>query len=391
MTDGPTTKPIPDDAVVRRQVILGVVAGIVFVAILVAGSWLIFGRTRESAPRRRDFQPAQVTTATPSVEPTVTEEPTETAEATDTAQPDDADKTPEKTKPKIAFRLGKTIYVANEDGSEAEALSTSSEGFYAISPDWTKVAWVDKGTHQLMIKAVDGGEPFVAGNVADVRPVWFADSSAVLFRRLDTAESLAPQVLRVPADGGTSIVTGTGVLMAAGPEGTLVIGPQATEGVAARRVEIIRNVTRTPFQAPGNVSGIAAGKDSVLVAVHEPTDAVGIWEVSFDGGVVRRILKGLPAGQTGSIANLTLSPSGKVLAFAAIGDDGYSRMFTMPVAGGTPKALSLRRDAYPLGWTSDGKSILFIEGNQVQGESTALLRVHPDGTSRFMIVSGAKL
>ena len=78
------------------------------------------------------------------------------------------------------------------------------------------------------------------------------------------------------------------------------------------------------------------------------------------------------------------------LLYAAESDDGYSRMWLVPTAGGTPFALSSRRDNYPLQWSVSGKEILFIEGNAFQGESTALYHVSPTGSRRLLLVSGRR-
>ena len=66
-------------------------------------------------------------------------------------------------------------------------------------------------------------------------------------------------------------------------------------------------------------------------------------------------------------------------------------MFAMQPSGGRPVKLSILRDDYILGWTSDGTEILFIEGNQLQGEPTRLMAVRPDGSKRRVVIDGAGL
>ncbi|MDP2400994.1 MAG: hypothetical protein Q8M66_03365, partial [Actinomycetota bacterium] len=109
----------------------------------------------------------------------------------------------------------------------------------------------------------------------------------------------------------------------------------------------------------------------------------------YDGTSDRRLV-GPPATQRPfAYGHLTLSPNAEYLLFAEVGDDGYSRAFVAPVTGGSVRALTVRRDTYPVGWSADGSRIFFIEGNAFQGESTALMSVRPDGTGRRVIVEGA--
>jgi hypothetical protein len=95
------------------------------------------------------------------------------------------------------------------------------------------------------------------------------------------------------------------------------------------------------------------------------------------------------SAKAATFGTLMLSPDATRLLYTAESDDGFSRMWIGPAAGGKALSLSPRRDAYPMQWTADGGGILFIEGNAFQGEETALWRVRPDGTRRVMIVSGA--
>lgn len=57
------------------------------------------------------------------------------------------------------------------------------------------------------------------------------------------------------------------------------------------------------------------------------------------------------------------SPDGKTLAFSA-SYDGIEEVYTMPVEGGAPRRITHRCDyAWPLGWTPDGKGILYRTRN----------------------------
>jgi Tol biopolymer transport system component len=92
-----------------------------------------------------------------------------------------------------------------------------------------------------------------------------------------------------------------------------------------------------------------------------------------------------------AFAGLTLSPDGKWLVYAETGDDGYSRLFAVPAAGGAPVTLSPRYDGYALSWSADGTELFFVEGNAIQGEATRVSAVHPDGTAHRIVVEGGGL
>nr|MDA3936358.1 hypothetical protein [Actinomycetota bacterium] len=133
---------------------------------------------------------------------------------------------------------------------------------------------------------------------------------------------------------------------------------------------------------------IAASCSVVMAREHDAAIRVGTVE-DVEGA---RLL-GAPTspGFMVGYGEVLLSPDSRWIAYTAAGDDGYSRLFTIPTAGGTSRELSTRRDAYPVRWSSDGEYLLFIEGNAWHGEDTRLLRVRPDGTGRQTLVEGAGL
>jgi hypothetical protein len=73
------------------------------------------------------------------------------------------------------------------------------------------------------------------------------------------------------------------------------------------------------------------------------------------------------------------------------GDDGYSRISVADTAAHKITSISTRSDVYPIRWTLDGTSILYIFGNAIQNQSTSLYRMKPDGSSKTVILAGAGL
>ena len=104
------------------------------------------------------------------------------------------------------------------------------------------------------------------------------------------------------------------------------------------------------------------------------TYAGDLWSVARDGGVATRL-----TGGTGNETEAAISPDGSTLAFS--GEyDGNVDVFTMPVAGGTPKRITYHPDAdRVVGWTPDGSRILFRSNRESFSRFTQLYTVASAG------------
>jgi hypothetical protein len=111
--------------------------------------------------------------------------------------------------------------------------------------------------------------------------------------------------------------------------------------------------------------------------------------VNLDGAQDRVLVASPATSMASAFADLGLSPDATRLVYAEWGDDQYSRVFVLPVAGGAAQSLSSRRDSYTLTWGSTGEDLFLIEGNAYQGEPTSLITVKPDGTGRRLVIEGA--
>jgi WD40 repeat protein len=295
----------------------------------------------------------------------------------------------------VAYRLGAAIWVAGGDGSDPrKVVDASPADAYALSPDGTALALVRTGT--LRIVEVDSGSYAEVGPAATDCLVWSPDSEWLAYQddrsgALALADRTGSKVRELTA-GSQPDFDRTGDAMiyvpdpSSGPSGPR-LAIASTEGGEIAYLTVPLPLADATWDgdvlcyalqaAPGPGSEIRRA----TVAGPDDEDASGSRLVSAPHGV------GFTVGYTG----LALSPDGKMLAYAASGDDGFSRLYVVPVAGGTPKELSIRRDAYPLRWSADGAYILFIEGNQWHGEDTRLMRVRPDGMGREVLVDGAGL
>jgi len=288
---------------------------------------------------------------------------------------------------KIAFRLGRSLYVANADGTGAVAMK-NADAVYSLAPDGTALAVVRGG--KLILEPVSAGTAAVVGAAELVSPVWLSDSSALLFVRAG-AEGV-PQVWRVKRDGtGAALVSG-GVAMAASPDGTklALLGTEDEAQPAGITVLGPGASKRVVTVAGGTPVAVAVSGDALFVSTLSPTGVASIRRSALDGSGSRELVGPMTAdGKGTAYGRLLLSPDGRSLAYTADGDDGYSRIWVVPAGGGSPRQVTSRRDGYLVGWSSDSRSVFFFEGNSFQGETSALWRADPDGSHRRMLVSGA--
>jgi len=79
-----------------------------------------------------------------------------------------------------------------------------------------------------------------------------------------------------------------------------------------------------------------------------------MWTIPATGGIARRLTANL-----GEVSDPMLSPDGQLLAFTGR-DEGETEVYCMPATGGQAKRLTyLGVTSTPVGWTRDGKSIIF--------------------------------
>lgn len=382
------TAPIPDEMSQRKRIALIVAGSVVAVALVTLGAWVAM-RPRTAPVVRRTFTPAEETTASgPATSSAVASALAGegTSGSVGPGSGTDASATIARN-PKIVFRLGRSLYVANEDGTGAVGLKVT-EAEYALSPDGAYLAVIRGG--KLVIIVVATGKSVVVGSAELVSPVWTPDSSAVLFVRAGTDG--VPAVWRVVRRGGTPARVAAGQGVAISPDGRVLALLPTEADSGSPHVTVI-----TAGSAPASIAVSGGGpiacslsNTRLYVSTLSPEGTTAIWCSALDGSGRRELVGAIPAGgKAATYGRLLLSPNGTILTYTADGDDGYSRIWVVPVAGGSPRQVTSRRDGYPLGWTADGADILFFEGNSFQGEPSALWRSSPDGANRHMIVSGA--
>lgn len=105
-----------------------------------------------------------------------------------------------------------------------------------------------------------------------------------------------------------------------------------------------------------------------------------LWLASIRSGVARRV-----TSHSGTETNAHFSPDGATIAFDAQYDGGTD-VYTMPVEGGTPQRLSYDpRGARVVGWTPDGKFVLFLSRRQNPENRSRLWKVSAGGGLPVML------
>jgi len=129
-------------------------------------------------------------------------------------------------------------------------------------------------------------------------------------------------------------------------------------------------------------SGMAmAAEDAPLLATEPTINKTEIvfvyggylWSVPRGGGEARQLTTG------GHESSPAFSPDGEWVAFA--GEyDGNRDVYVMRASGGEPKRLTWHpaQDA-PVGWTRDGKRILFVSTRDAYADITRLYTVPAEG------------
>lgn len=293
--------------------------------------------------------------------------------------------------PRIAYRFEFAVWVSAEDGSGAMRVAGPTAGQYALSPDGARLAWVDRSTGILTVTGIGEADPREVAPAHDLEPVWSPDADSVVYTAVD-ASGLALYRVKL-ADEGPGEPLGAGHSPSVSPDGATVAlivsaspgqpGPIVVAGPGAnqRRTLPISSATSVIWGGDGFIyvaAGSLPGQDRVMTC-------------TIDGSRPRELAGPVAGEKPASIGRLKLSPDGVWLLYAASGDDGYSRAYTLRLSDRTRTSLSARRDTYPLAWSADGSRVFIIEGNEWQGESTALVSVKSDGTEWTVLVPGAGL
>lgn len=293
----------------------------------------------------------------------------------------------------VAYRKDGGVWVATESGEDPKRVFASTQGPYALSPDARTLAVVDGASQTLSLIDVAGGSAVMVGKAVPDRPSWAADSSFVVYTSQPPG-SHDTEVDRVNRDGSGRVSLGAGYGGRVAPDGS-VVAISASRTADGTPLEVISGGQATLIGEKLSPNAIApmvgrivfadAGGVIVSGAARQPS----IRSIYPDGSGMRTLVPRPSVGEGVFFGDLMPSPDGVWIVYAETGDDGYSRLFAMKASGGAAHPLSLRRDAYIMGWSADSTEIVFVEGNAAQEEPTKLMAMRPDGSGRRTIIDGA--
>lgn len=308
-------------------------------------------------------------------------------------------------KPVIAFRRDGALWICAESGADAKKVADAKKGTFALSPDAATLAYVDPDTRSLHLVDLASGKAVRVGSAENASLCWAPGSEFVLYTAKSPTRYEVRKTLR-DGRGDTVLGVGHSPHVSGGGSGLTWIAdsPYGQPGM----------VTTTLFTATRPSSRLGAplateaafAVDGVVVSVGGAPGTARIITMAHDGALVMnegssREIVGAPSGaRPVSYAHLCASPAtqsgssssaGRYLAYAEVGDDGYSRSYIYDSVEGRSVALSMRKDTYPLCWSADGKRLFVVEGNAFQGEATAIVSTLPDGMGRVTVVQGGGL
>lgn len=330
--------------------------------------------------------------------PTGSPEPTGTTTSSPGATPSIAGTSstePIVRAPVVAVRRDGAVWTCDEAGGGLNRLVASPGGPFALSPDGRTLALVDAASRTLSLVDVASGGVTVVGTALLEAPSWSPDSAfAVYSAQAPTGHDSV--VKRVAAAGSARSTVGGGAMPRVAEDGRIVAVstsrasgdvPIVVFGPAGSHLIGTHIVTNAVYAVSGLIAYCDAGSPGVGSSARLPS--IGV--LRFDGSRQKTLVKRPLAGGGAFFADVLIAPGSSRLVYEESGDDGYSRVFTVPVAGGVPTQLSTRRDGYLAGFSADGSEIFYVDGNALQGETTRLMAVHLDGTGRRVVLESAGL
>lgn len=282
---------------------------------------------------------------------------------------------------RIAYRRDGWLCMAAPDGTAEQRVAASTSGVFSLSPDGGTIASVD-ADGQLRLYEVADGRAVTVGPAERDRPAWAPDSAWLVF----TAPG--QRVTRVDRDGAGSRTLFSGRLPVVASDSRTVIAAAST--VLEPAVVLWRAGETERLAVESQITGLACSGSRIYTGSAPGAGGVStLCSMSFDGSGRRTEVRSQSSARSVSVGGPAVSPDGVWVAYVEQGDDGYSRVYVLPTAGGATMQVSGRRDTYLLQWMSTSDALVLAEGNPTQGEPLAIVSATVPGRARRLLVEAA--
>lgn len=390
---------IPSEKSRAARIALAVFAGALGTMLVAGGLWMAFRPEPAPVPRQETFEPAEetsrsadTTTASPAAPATPAAEPSATPPASGPGKP-----APLRVH-RIAYRLGERIWVADEDGTDAVAVAPGGYEVYELSPDGRQLAVVapamSKGSGRIALyDAIGKGMRFVGEGAYADQLSWSPDSAWLAY---NSGSGERSSVRRVHADGSRDAeIAKPAALPVVSPDARYVACTKANRPGEGDPLQVV-NVTTgtsTALKDASRAFSWSWGPEGDLYFSRPGAGGGNVWELwrtraPFTTSERLGSLDLRPPAY--ALLDLAVSPDGTRVLASSAGDDDYSRLVVFDVRSLKFSPIETRRDASACCWLDDGSGILYFEGNDYQGEKTALVRSTADGGKRTVVVRGAR-
>ncbi|MDR3687072.1 MAG: hypothetical protein P4L93_08975 [Coriobacteriia bacterium] len=398
------TTPSLDEVTSQRNRTM-LIAGVLAIVVVLIGAGVALAiLAHRPAPVRPHMTPAQETSASPqpslltssslgATSSVVSTSTSSTTTATSTATTSTAGRVVRSGQ--IAYRLGGQIWVSAEDGTGAKAVYASAAGAYALSPDGKTLVVAPSSSTCVLVDTTSLTQVPISGPI-DL-PVWSPDSSWLAYTARTSTGGYEVRRINRDGSGDARVLSGAARPQIA-PDGQRIAVNQSIDPTSTDILRVFDNgyngskVVRPVANGAGAQTFAWAASD-VLYFTKDRIGTADGWLGVTDKGITKSsVIATLPvADPPVSPGDLYPSPDGSKVLLSMTGDDGHSRLYIADASAKKITPLSSLYDEYPVGWLLDGTAVLFIRGNAIQGETTALYRMRPDNTGRVQLVPKAGL
>lgn len=304
---------------------------------------------------------------------------------------------------RVAYVHDEQLKVTGESGGGESVIvgRWKPGGTYALSPDRRSIAYSqpddDVPRSGLYVVRIGGTATRVADIAKGTGFGWSPDGArlAATLVNVSGRKVTARRLGLVPARGGSPVrFTFDGRDPAISPDGRQVVFLRPVSLAGATVMEPWRvdasGEGAEPVLPGVDASSLAWLDNRTLIMAERGAGGRGgrLMKVLADGTGLTELAEA-PSART-SLHDVFVGGDSGMVAYDVVGDDGYSRIYTIRQDGVGNRALPGGLDVYPLSWNVDGDRLFYIEGNAWQDEPTALVSASPGGKGKKFLVFGAR-